>query len=211
MIKAVIFDMDGVISDSETPNFKAMLRTLKPFDISFDFNYYSQFPGHSCIESYSIIRRDFNADFDVADMVRQFNEMRLVIAKEDGWPAVKNAIDMVRYCSSKYAVALASGSAQEVIDDVLNAFDITDCFESKLSGEKIENCKPAPDIFLITAENLGVKPHECAVIEDSNNGVQAAKAANMMCIGYVNPLSGKQDLSMSDYIIDDMAKIKDIL
>ncbi len=69
MIKAVIFDMDGVLSDSETTNFKAMLETLKGYGISFDFEYYSQFPGGTCYAAYETVKRDFKADFDVQPLV----------------------------------------------------------------------------------------------------------------------------------------------
>ncbi len=135
----------------------------------------------------------------------------MVIASRDGWQPVENALESVRYCFDKYTLALASGSAPEVISDVVRSFGIEQCFLSMISGETIENCKPAPDIFLMSAKAIGIAPEECAVVEDSHNGVLAAKAAGMMCIGYINPHSGKQDLSMADYVIDDMGRIKDIL
>ena len=210
-IQAVIFDMDGVIVESETVNYHAMLETLKPYGISFDFAYYSQFPGGSCIEAYDKVQSDYNADFDNGEMVAAFNNMRRVIAARDGWRPVNNAIDTVRYCADKYKLALASGSAVDIIDDVTSAFYIDKCFLSMISGESIEHCKPAPDIFLKSAENIGVNPENCVVIEDSHNGVLAAKAANMTCIGFVNPNSGNQDLSAADYIIHDMADVKKYL
>ena len=211
MIKAVIFDMDGVISDSETTNFKAMLKTLSPFSITFDFKYYSRFPGGSCIEAYETIKRDFDADFDVNELVNAFNEMRVEIAKTDGWKPVENAIDTVKYCKEKYSLALASGSNPHIIKDIMQAFEIEQYFDSFISGETIEKCKPDPMIFEKSAAALSVLPNECVVIEDSKNGVLAAKAAGMLCIGYRNVMSGNQDLSHADYIIDDMADVKNIL
>ena len=211
MIKAVIFDMDGVISDSETTNFKAMLKTLSPFSITFDFKYYSRFPGGSCIEAYETIKRDFDADFDVNELVNAFNEMRVEIAKTDGWKPVENAIDTVKYCKEKYSLALASGSNPHIIKDIMQAFEIEQYFDSFISGETIEKCKPDPMIFEKSAAALSVLPNECVVIEDSKNGVLAAKAAGMLCIGYRNVMSGNQDLSHADYIIDDMADVKNII
>lgn len=211
MIKAVIFDMDGVISDSETTNFKAMLKTLSPFSITFDFKYYSRFPGGSCIEAYETIKRDFDADFDVNELVNAFNEMRVEIAKTDGWKPVENAIDTVKYCKEKYSLALASGSNPHIIKDIMQSFEIEQYFDSFISGETIEKCKPDPMIFEKSAAALSVLPNECVVIEDSKNGVLAAKAAGMLCIGYRNVMSGNQDLSHADYIIDDMADVKNIL
>lgn len=210
-IQAVIFDMDGVLVESETVNYHAMLETLKPFNISFDFSYYSQFPGGSCIEAFNKIKADYNANFDTAKSVVDFNNTRRTVAKRDGWQAVPGAVDAVRYCADKYKLALASGSAIDIIKDVTSTFNIDDCFLSMISGESIEHCKPAPDIFLKSAENIGVKPENCAVVEDSHNGVLAAKAANMTCIGFVNPNSGNQDLSVADFIISDMVDVKKYL
>ena len=210
-IEAVIFDMDGVIVESETVNYYAMLETLKPYGVSFDFAYYSQFPGGSCIEAYDKVKSDYNANFDTGKMVAEFNNMRRVIAARDGWQQIKNAVDAVRYCADKYKLALASGSAIDIIHDVTAKFGIDNCFLSMISGESIEHCKPAPDIFLQSAENIGVCPENCAVIEDSHNGVLAAKAANMTCIGFVNPNSGNQDLSAADFIIHDMADARKYL
>lgn len=207
-IKAIIFDMDGVIVDSETVNYHAMLKTLEKYDISFGFYYYSQFPGGSSIEAFQKTKDDFGADFDVMQMVHEFNDMRKVVAKEKGWTPVKNAVDVVKYCAEKYALALASGSAIDIIYEVTESFEIKPLFKSLISGESIEHCKPAPDIFLKSAENIGISPENCLVIEDSHNGVLAAKAAKMSCIGFVNPHSGNQDLSAADHIITDMADVK---
>lgn len=210
-IKAVIFDMDGVIVESETMNWRVMVETLKPYGIDFDFAYYSQFPGGKCVEAYEKVKSDYNADFDNDEMVDAFNNMRRVIAARDGWQPVNNAVDAVRYCADKYKLALASGSAIDIIHDVTRTFGIENCFLSMISGESIEHCKPAPDIFLKSAENIGIAPENCAVIEDSHNGVLAAKAANMTCIGFVNPNSGNQDLAAADYIISNMADVKKYL
>lgn len=210
-IKAVIFDMDGVIVDSEFINFHAMLAVLEEYGIDFDFKYYSKFPGGSCIEAFECVKRDFSAEFDVQKMVDEFNSQRRITAKKNGWTPVKDAVDTVKYCARKYKLALASGSAPDIIADVTANFGIAPLFESMISGENIEHCKPAPDIFLKSAENIGVQPQNCAVIEDSHNGVLAAKAADMFCIGFVNPNSGSQDLSAADFVIDGMADVKKYL
>ena len=210
-IKAVIFDMDGVIVDSEFINFHTMLAVLEKYGIDFDFKYYSKFPGGSCIEAFESVKRDFGADFDVSAMVSEFNNQRRITACKNGWTPVRNAVDTVKYCAGKYRLALASGSAPDIIENVTNSFNINTLFESKISGENIERCKPAPDIFLKSAENIGIMPQNCAVIEDSHNGVLAAKAADMMCIGVVNPNSGSQDLSAADFIVDNMSDIKKYL
>ena len=80
-------------------------------------------------------------------------------------------------------------------------------FDVKVSGEEVENSKPAPDIFLRAAQLLNIRPEECLVFEDSRNGVVAAKAAGMQCIAFYNPNSGQQDLSRADKIIESFTEV----
>ena len=82
-------------------------------------------------------------------------------------------------------------------------------FDSITSGVEVNRGKPSPDVFLLAAVILGVMPDECLVIEDSENGVIAAKSAEMMAVGYINPTSGKQCLDRADVITDDFRKLND--
>ena len=91
---------------------------------------------------------------------------------------------------------------------VVSKFELEDYFSCILSGEEVENGKPAPDIYVETAKKLGIVPEECIVIEDSKNGVMAAKEAGMKCIGFKNINSGEQDLSKADYIVNSIVEIK---
>ena len=90
---------------------------------------------------------------------------------------------------------------------ILSRMNIDKYFDSVTSGEDVEHGKPAPDVFLLAAERLGVLPEECTVVEDSGLGVIAAKSAGMRAVGYNNPTSGKQDLSPADIIVYDFSKI----
>lgn len=100
-------------------------------------------------------------------------------------------------------MAVASSSSIRFIEAVLRKLNIDKYFKLYISGEEIKKSKPDPDIFLKTAEMLQIKPKECIVIEDSKNGVIAAKKAGMKCIGYINPNSGNQDLSEANVVISD--------
>lgn len=205
-IKAVIFDMDGVIVESEYRNFLAKLEVLKPYNVSFDYDYYSKFPGNSNLIVWQQIIKDFSLDLSADYMHKIDLEKREELIKKEGHKQVKGAIDLVKRLSKKYILALASGSPEKIILDTVKYFDIEKYFKFIISGENIKRCKPAPDIFLITAKNLGVAPKNCAVIEDSHNGVLAAKSANMYCIGFENKNSGEQDLTAADIIVNDHEK-----
>ena len=130
------------------------------------------------------------------------------LIKKEGHIAIDGALELIKKLSKKYVLALASGSPKHIIEDTVKFFDIEKYFKFIISGETIENCKPAPDIFLITAENIDINPENCVVIEDSANGVLAAKRAGMKCIGYVNLNSGKQDLSLADKKVKHLSEIE---
>ena len=206
-IKAVIFDMDGVIVESEERNYKAKLKVLEPFGVTFDYKYYSQFPGNSNIVVWQKIIDDFNIDVSAQEMHEVDLVARDDLIKQEGHIAIDGALELIEKLSKKYVLALASGSPKHIIEDTVKFFNIEKYFKFIISGETIENCKPAPDIFLISAKNIGVAPPNCVVIEDSANGVKAAKSAGMKCIGYVNLNSGKQDLSLADKIVKNLNEI----
>ena len=200
-IKAVIFDMDGVIVESEFRNYKAKIEVLKPYGVSFDYDYYSQFPGNSNIVVWEKIIKDFSINESAEYLDKIDLEKREELIKSDGHIAVDGAIDLIKRLAEKYTLALASGSPEKIILDTVKYFDIEKYFKFIISGESVENCKPAPDVFLSAAKNIGIAPENCAVIEDSHNGVLAAKAAGMYCVGFENRNSGNQDLSKADVIV----------
>ena len=132
-----------------------------------------------------------------------------IIENEDIKPG--NGIpELLRSIKSKgLKTAVASSSGYELINMVLEKLDIAKYFDCITSGVDVKRGKPAPDVFLLAAEKLGVMPDECLVIEDSENGVIAAKSAEMMAVGYINPTSGKQCLDRADVITDDFRKLND--
>lgn len=90
---------------------------------------------------------------------------------------------------------------------ILNKLEIIKYFDIIVSGDEVQNSKPSPDIFLLAAKLLCAMPNECLVIEDSENGVKAAKLAGMKCVGFKNPNSGNQDLTLSDTVVCSISEI----
>ena len=118
---------------------------------------------------------------------------------------IKQLLDEIKSCGIR--IGLASSSSKEFINYILDKIDLKKYFEVIVSGEDVVRGKPAPDIFRRTAELLNVQPEYCLVIEDSAHGVKAAKLAQMKCIGFSNPNSGKQDLSLADAVINEIVEI----
>lgn len=200
-IKAVIFDMDGVIVESEYRNYLAKIEILKPYGVSFDYDYYSRFPGNSNLVVWERIIKDFSINESAAVLHKADLEKREELIRLNGHQEVEGAIDLIKRLFGKYTLALASGSPEKIILDTVKYFGIEKYFDFIISGETVKRCKPAPDIFEITAESLKIPAENCAVIEDSENGVKAAKSAGMYCIGFENKNSGNQDLSLADIIV----------
>ena len=107
----------------------------------------------------------------------------------------------------KLKLGIASSSHKRLINYILRRLEIRHLFDSVIGAEDITHSKPNPEIFLMCAKTLNANPVECLVVEDAKLGVEAAKTAEMKCLGYRNPSSGKQDLSKADLITDDLSKL----
>jgi HAD superfamily hydrolase (TIGR01509 family) len=126
-----------------------------------------------------------------------------------GAPTIEGAVDAVRRIAAQRPVAVASSAHREVIDAALEATDLADVFGVVVSSDEVEHGKPAPDVYLATARRLGVEPIRCLVVEDSYNGVRAARAAGMAVVLVPNhsvpPAPGTAELA--DVVLERLADL----
>lgn len=204
MLKAVIFDMDGVLIDSEPLHYEAnRILLLNKFNIELKYEYYKQFIGSTVKYLWEKMKNDFGIDGYTAEELKLMaDEIKEELIDTDGYEQIEGVAEFVCGLSDHYKLAVASSSYLKNIKRNMDNLGITDEFEQLISGTEVENPKPSPDIFIEVAKRLGVKPCECLVIEDSKNGVLAAKNAGMACLGFINPNSGNQDLSKADYLFE---------
>ena len=126
--------------------------------------------------------------------------------------AVYGLHEMTKNISKIVAVrALASSSFRNVVDTVIDELSLTGWFSVTVAGDEVAVAKPDPAIFLKASELLGVPPEECVVVEDSANGILSATTAGMRTIGFINPLSGNQDLSGAERIFSDLRELPSLL
>jgi beta-phosphoglucomutase family hydrolase len=184
MLKAVIFDLDGVVADSHPLHhsaWKALFaeQGLQLEDHQLDFI----LAGHPRREILRHYLGELSEERAKTLGMRKDELYQEIAHRLQPMPGLRELLDALD--SVGIAKAVATSAAPERTRETLKAFDIVDRFPVVLVGG-VTHPKPAPDIFLLAAENLNVDPRECAVIEDSVAGVQAAKSAGMACVGYTS-------------------------
>jgi HAD superfamily hydrolase (TIGR01509 family) len=209
MIQAFIFDMDGVIIDSEPLHFEVDLITARHFGAELDKETLERFVGMTNPEMWAVIRREYGIPHAVDEIIAFQSERKKRHLNESEIGPIDGIAELLEALRRHdVPVGLASSSPRAFIEAVLAKFGIRAYFSCVISGEEVASGKPAPDIYLEAASLLGVPPAACVVLEDSRNGVLAAKRAGMRCIGFANPNSGNQDLSAADRIVRSIRDIR---
>jgi HAD superfamily hydrolase (TIGR01509 family) len=208
MINTIIFDMDGVIVDSEF-HWRAVeepfLRKLIPNSYE---EYHKYIVGRSLSDIFQYLDSNFNVPMDKTDFMESYNEMAVTIYEEKAnlLPGVLDFIKLLK--KDNLTLALASSSPWLWINMAVNRFDLNQYFEKMVSADETEcKGKPAPDIYLYALEQLKKKASECVAIEDSKNGVISAQEAGMKCIGLKNGFNDDQDLSRSDILVQGFGEL----
>lgn len=208
-MKAVIFDMDGVLIDSEPGHLIQEERLFQSLGISLDKEGHNKFVGTTTQYMWNILKKDFNLKNTIDELIAlDRNEYYEFLTKEEKVVPIDGIPELIKNLkSSGIKIAVASSSPLKVIEYILNTFKLYNYFDQIVTGDYVKRSKPNPDVFLYASQRLDMAPKDCIVVEDSHNGVMAAKNANMTCVGFRNPHSGIQDLSMADIIIDSFKNI----
>jgi HAD superfamily hydrolase (TIGR01509 family) len=209
MIRTVIFDMDGVIVDTEPVHHYAYNQQFKQLGITISPELYASFTGNSTKNIFERLKEHFDLEQEVAALVatkRQlFNDA--FDNKEDLY-LLDGVEELIKELHGKgMQLVLASSSAHVTIQRIFNRFKLHQYFSHIVSGEDFPKSKPHPAIFLKAAELAQTAVSECIVIEDSTNGIKAAKAAGIYCIGYDSFHSKMQDYSLADQIITNFSEL----
>lgn len=209
MKQCVIFDMDGVIIDSE-PMHKVCERELfKLFGLSVSEEDHNALVGATDETMWQRIANTYGLPVTVTKAIQLTKTLYMDYLKDQECltpiPYVSKLI--AELYRNEFSLVLASSSPHDQIDYILENFRIRSYFHTTISGEDVKAGKPDPEIFVKAAQLAGVDSKDCVVIEDSHNGVTAAKRAHMKCIGFLNPNSGNQDLSKADKIVHSLGEV----
>ena len=204
----IIFDMDGVLLDSEPMHQEIIYEVFQLKGIPFDKAYIQTLTGMSAFPMWEKVKHDAQRSESVEELIkfhRDYFFKRLPEVKVPLVPHVKDVLE--KFKNEGKHLSLASSSGRKLIDIFTQQTNIAHYFEVIMSGDDVKYSKPNPEIFLKVAQWYGLPATQFTVIEDSTNGVKAAKSANMKCIGFDNPLSGGQDLSQADLLIHSMQEL----
>ncbi|MDH6363557.1 HAD superfamily hydrolase (TIGR01509 family) [Enterococcus sp. PF1-24] len=207
-LAAIIFDMDGVLVDSEYTYLESKTAMLKDAGFTKDISYQYQFMGTTHEFMWQVMKDELGLPLTVAEYIAEMNKQRQLMIERDGVKAIKHAQALVqRLAATGIPLAVASSSPKKEILAMLQALEIKDCFDVIVSGEEVSHSKPEPDIFLKAAADLGVAARDCLVFEDTKNGSLAGKRAEMYVVGFANPDYPLQDLSCANQVINSFAEI----
>ncbi len=211
MIKAVIFDMDGLMVDTEPLYSKAMNQVAQKRGKCFTLEIKQKMMGRLAIESLTIFKETLGLTESVQELLEEREGIygNLLRQGVTPMPGLFELIELLNKMGIHKAIA--SSSKKQWIDLIIDKLGFRNEFEVIVSGQEVERGKPNPDIYLLAAQKLNLDAAECLVLEDAISGVQAAKAAKMKCIAVPNQFTQGLDFPQVDLIVNSLKEIDEEL
>lgn len=209
MFKAAIFDMDGVIVDTEPLHYKAYHLMFKEVGIEVSAELYESFTGQSTLNICKRLVEHFKLSLMPDQLVRAKRSYFIDLFNNDGeLDLIEGVLDLMKdYHNNGMMLIVASSASMDNINRIFKRFDLNQYFSYKFSGADIKQSKPHPEIFLKAAKASGYPKEACFVIEDSTNGIKAAHSAGIYCVAYKSYHSTGQDYKLADTVITDYKQI----
>ncbi len=203
MLKAIIFDFDGVIADTEPLHLKAFQLTLMENGIELsDEEYFAHYLAYDDKTLFRELLKDRNFEHNealISDFINRKSEHFENVVKGNIL-VLEGVVEFISKISGKYPLAIGSGALRGEIVEILESLGLGERFEIIVSADEVINCKPDPEVFLEALRRLNnldsvseaILSHECLVIEDSTSGIKAAHAAGMKCLAITNSYSAEK-------------------
>ncbi len=210
MIKGIIFDMDGVVIDSNTYHYKNWLGYFqKNFNVEISKKEFGSRLGESHKHFTEYFRNKYAPESDIKKIEKDIYD-RYVKVRED-IPLKKGLKKTLKIIRPNYMIALATGANKEAALHIINKFGLQDYFDFVIAGDEVKRAKPNPEIFLKAAEGLNLSPEQCIVIEDAFLGLKAAKSAGIKCVVVRDGITENQDHSLADAKIKNLEELANVL
>jgi beta-phosphoglucomutase len=209
MLKAVIFDMDGVIVDSEPLHHRAYHAMFEEIGITVSDEQYDSLTGKSTINICKLLKDQFRLSHAPEELMAIKRRHYYHFFENDrDFDLISGVRGLIQdYRDNGLTLVLGSSASMPNIEKIFERFDLNPYFKAKISGAELKASKPHPEIFLKAVEATGFLPEECIVIEDATNGIEAAKGAGIYCVAFESGHSKNQDYSKADLVIKDFEAI----
>ena len=209
MLKAVIFDMDGVLVDTEPLSDSHFQKLLKErFNVEVKKEYFQKFRGTTGHHFWPVIIEEFKLNTSPEEIMKLTRPSYLEFLRKSNLNAIAGVSELIdSLLKENIKIAVASSASSIRIKTLLEIIKLSDKFEIIISADDIKNSKPHPEIYLAAAKSLGLDPKDCVAIEDAQKGVASAKAAGMKVIAYKDPVHNLQDLTEADLIIKEFSEL----
>jgi HAD superfamily hydrolase (TIGR01509 family) len=209
MLKAVLFDMDGVIVDTEPLHYKAYQKMFAKVGIEVSSEMYEGFTGQSTYGICKQLCTHFNLELEPQELVQiKRNYFTKLFFDDDDLKLLDGVEKLINnYFDHGLTLVVASSASMFTINNVMKRFKLDRFFSNKLSGADLKASKPHPEIFINAAKAANALANECFVIEDSTNGIRAAHKAGIYCVAYKSEHSKNQDYTLADMLISDYKEI----
>ena len=207
-IKAVIFDMDGVIIDSHSVAYELLCDAANKFGCNLTVDEIKKWGSLSSRQFWKRVKDEYGLPHDISTLVNSYDEDREIelYNRMNPIPGAKDFLKELK--RNKIKTALATSASKKRMNAVIRLFDMHLLFDEFVCDEEVLASKPEPQIFLLASKKLAVSPSECVVVEDSENGKIAAKRAGMWCVGFKGLPHVEENMVGSDMIFNCFGELK---
>ncbi len=211
-IKAVIFDMDGVLLDSETICDNVWPVAAKEFGVEASSQVLNDCRGMNKADTITYLKNRYGSNFNAKNFLERTSELFHEVEFSTGIPAMPYALETLTYLKEKYILALASSTRGVSVKRQMTNAGMIDFFKTLTTGDMVEHSKPDPEIYLLACKSVNLPPEQCVAVEDSPNGAKSALAAGLKVIIVPDKIQPSQQLKQSVWkVCSTLKDLEDIL
>ena len=213
MIKAIIFDMDGLMIDTEKLAFEGFQYVLAKNGLTMSLNFYKKLLGKPMAGIAELIYKEYGEDFDIKNTIKEVHDYMDKIFENKGVPLKKGLFDLLKYLKEHdYKTIVATSSQRYRVDYIFKLAGLNLYFDDSICGDEVIRGKPEPEIFLKACQKLDVKPSETIVLEDSEAGINAAFNATIKVICIPDLKYPEPEFAKMTYkIMNNLLEVRDFL